>query len=202
MEHLSDISRELAELRATIARTQERAGHLADAMVAIASGDYDQPVYVSHDNDLFDGLAVGLNTMREEMRAAIAQQAEIILEMSTPLVPISDEIVVMPLVGGIDDARAQRVIMALLEGVTRHRARAAILDITGVAVMNPHVAKMLLGAGAAAKLLGARVILTGIRPDIASALVSLGVDMSGVATSSSLQGGLMFAQRSLRGASR
>lgn len=139
---------------------------------------------------------------REEMRRAIEKQAALIVEMSTPLVPISDEIVVMPLVGAIDDARARRIITMLLAGIARHRARAVILDITGVAVMDTHVASMLLRAVAAARLLGARLILTGVRPDVAGTLVSLGVDMSGVATASSLQGGFRFALRSLREARR
>src|SRR6185295_2919913 len=105
-------------------------------------------------------------------------QAAALDELSTPLIPISDDTVIMPLIGNIDSRRAQQVIEALLEGVAETRTQVAILDITGVPVVDTQVANALIGAAQAVKLLGAQVVITGIRPEVAQTLVGLGVDLS------------------------
>jgi anti-anti-sigma regulatory factor len=122
----------------------------------------------------------------------LAQQAAL-QELSTPLMAISDSAMVMPLVGAIDSGRAQQIIETLLEGVSAHRASVAIIDITGVSVVDTQVANALLRAAQAVKLLGAQVVLTGIRPEIAQTLVGLGVDLGGLITRSTLQAGIAFA---------
>ncbi len=99
----------------------------------------------------------------------------------------------MPLIGAIDSARAQQIMETLLEGVAQHRSDVVILDITGVQVVDTQVANALLQAAQAVKLLGAQVILTGIRPHIAQTLVSLGVDLRGIVTRSTLQTGVAYA---------
>lgn len=124
----------------------------------------------------------------------IAQQAAL-QELSTPLMAISDSAMVMPLVGAIDSSRAQQIIETLLEGVSAQRARVAIIDITGVSVVDTQVANALLRAAQAVKLLGAHVVLTGIRPEIAQTLVGLGVDLGGLITRSTLQAGIAFAMQ-------
>lgn len=121
-----------------------------------------------------------------------------LMQMSTPLIPISEDIVVMPLVGQLDAARARQVMETLLEGVERARARVAILDITGVAKVDTSVADALIQAAQAVKLLGARVLLTGIRPEVADTLVNLGVDLSGIVTRGTLQDGIRHAQSGRR----
>lgn len=128
-----------------------------------------------------------------------AQQAAL-TELSTPMIPISDGLVAMPLIGTIDSKRAQQVIEALLSGVSAQRATTVIIDITGVQVIDTQVANALLRAAQAVKLLGAQVLLTGIRPEIAQTLVSLGVDLSGMITRSTLQAGIAdaLAQRNSR----
>ncbi|MFN8566762.1 MAG: STAS domain-containing protein [Kouleothrix sp.] len=88
------------------------------------------------------------------------------------MIPISDGLVAMPLIGTIDSKRAQQVIEALLSGVSAQRATTVIIDITGVQVIDTQVANALLRAAQAVKLLGAQVLLTGIRPEIAQTLVS------------------------------
>ncbi|HEU4327817.1 MAG TPA: PAS domain-containing protein [Roseiflexaceae bacterium] len=123
----------------------------------------------------------------------IAAQAAALAELSTPLIPISEAVVVMPLIGAMDSLRAQRVIATLLNGVSEQHAQAAILDITGVPVVDTQVANVLLQAAQAATLLGTRVILTGIRPEIAQTLVGLGVDLSRVCTCGTLQAGIRLA---------
>jgi anti-anti-sigma regulatory factor/HAMP domain-containing protein len=123
----------------------------------------------------------------------IAAQNAALAELATPLVPISDDVVVMPLIGALDDQRAAHVLTTLLHGVERTRARVAILDITGVPVVDTHVARVLIDAAQSIRLLGARAVLTGIRPEVAQALIGLGVDLGGLVTRSTLQQGIAFA---------
>jgi anti-anti-sigma regulatory factor len=121
-------------------------------------------------------------------------------ELSTPLIPISDRVVVMPLIGAIDSRRAQQVIETLLHGLADSRADRAILDITGVLVVDTQVANALVAAAQAVKLLGAMVILTGIRREVAQTMVGLGIDLRGIVTCGTLQSGIAYAlERSSRG---
>lgn len=135
---------------------------------------------------------------QEAERIALQQQVidaqrDTLRELSTPLIPITDTVVIMPLIGAIDSQRAQMIMEALLEGVASHRAELAILDITGVAVVDTQVAQALVSTAQAVKLLGAQVMLTGIQPQIAQTLVHLGVDLRGIATQGSLQAGIAAA---------
>jgi anti-anti-sigma factor len=108
---------------------------------------------------------------------------------------VSEDVVIMPLVGAIDSGRAQMVMESLLEGVATNRANVAIVDITGVSVVDTQVAQALVSAAQAVRLLGAQVLLTGIGPQVAQTLVHLGVDMSSIITRSSLQSGIAYAIR-------
>jgi rsbT co-antagonist protein RsbR len=121
-----------------------------------------------------------------------AQQAAL-RELSTPLIPVSDDVLVMPLIGSIDSQRAQLVLETLLQGVADNHARAVILDITGVQVVDTQVANAILRAAQSVKLLGAKVIITGIRPEVAQTLVTLGADMSTIVTRGTLQSGIAYA---------
>lgn len=123
----------------------------------------------------------------------IRKQAETLEQLSTPLIPISDEVVVMPLVGMVDAHRAQQVMSTLLHGISARRAKVGILDVTGVAVLDATVADGLVRIARAVRLLGAEVLITGIRPEIAQSLVQLGIDMQGVITSATLQSGIALA---------
>jgi anti-anti-sigma factor len=126
----------------------------------------------------------------------IEAQRATLLELSTPLIPVSEDVVIMPLVGAIDSGRAQMVMESLLEGVATNRARTAIVDITGVSVVDTQVAQALVSAAQAVRLLGAQVILTGIGPQVAQTLIHLGVDISSIITRGSLQSGIAHALRS------
>jgi rsbT co-antagonist protein RsbR len=131
---------------------------------------------------------------RERLQQQVIDaQRDALRELSTPLIPITDEVVIMPLIGTIDSGRAQQVMEALLEGVAHHQATLAILDITGVSVVDTQVAQALVGAARAVRLLGARVMLTGIQPQIAQTLVTLGVDLNDIQTQGSLQAGIAAA---------
>ncbi|MDI1442749.1 PAS domain-containing protein [Polyangium sp. 6x1] len=139
----------------------------------------------------------------EDARAAlqetiIAAQEATIRELTTPLLPIADHVVAMPLVGTIDERRAAQILDALLEGITRHQATVAILDVTGIRIVDTHVAHALVHAAQAAKLLGARVVLTGMSPSIARTLVDLGADLQGIVTLGTLQSGIAWAIRGPR----
>jgi anti-anti-sigma factor len=123
-------------------------------------------------------------------------QAARLAELSTPLIPLSDEIMVMPLIGSVDTQRAHGVMTSLLEGISRSRAHTAILDITGVPVVDTQVADTLIRAAKAVKLLGTQLILTGIRPEVAQTLVVLGADLRDIITKSTLQSGIAYAMKS------
>lgn len=123
----------------------------------------------------------------------IKSQQRTLDELSTPLIPINDSIVIMPLIGSMDSRRAQNVLDSLLNGIAESRSTTLILDITGVAMVDTQVANVLLRATEAVKLLGANTIITGIRPEVAQTLIHLGVDLSNLRTLSSLQSGIAFA---------
>lgn len=132
------------------------------------------------------------NRLQEEI---IQLQAAALAELSTPLIPINNDIVVMPLIGTIDSQRSQQIINSLLSGVAQSTAQYAIIDITGVSVVDTQVANVLIRAAQAVQLLGASVMLTGIRPEVAQTLVGLGVDMTGIITQGTLQSGIALAMR-------
>jgi PAS domain S-box-containing protein len=123
----------------------------------------------------------------------IAAQEREILELSTPLMPLAEGLVVMPLVGTINRARAALIMETLLQGITTQQAQVAILDITGVEVVDTHVANALLKTAQAASLLGTEVVLTGIKPDVARTLVAIEADLGRVKTHGTLQSAVAYA---------
>ncbi|HEY8379595.1 MAG TPA: PAS domain-containing protein [Nannocystis sp.] len=128
--------------------------------------------------------------LKEEV---IRAQADILAELSTPLIPIADDVMVMPMIGKIDARRAQQMLDALLSGIAANRARTVILDITGVPIVDSQVAQSLVRSAKAVRLLGADVMLTGVRPEVAQALVHLEVDLAGIRICSTLQRGVALA---------
>ena len=126
--------------------------------------------------------------MIDTQRAALA-------ELSTPLLPVADGVLVMPLIGAVDSTRAEMIMEALLAGVSAQRAHTVILDITGVREIDTWVASALLRAAASIKLLGAGTILTGVGPAVAQTLVHLGVDLGDLDTRGSLRAGIAAALR-------
>ncbi|WP_437669874.1 PAS domain-containing protein [Sorangium sp. So ce131] len=148
------------------------------------------------------GVVTNITALRhaEAERAAlqekiIAAQQAALRELSTPLIPIADRVVAMPLVGTIDSARADQITETLLSGISNQGAHTAILDVTGVRAVDAHVADALTRTARAAQLLGTRVVLTGVRPEVAQTLVTLGVDLSGITPLSTLQSGIAHALR-------
>lgn len=138
---------------------------------------------------LQDAIERGEALARARQQIILNQQAAL-RELSTPLIPLSDAVMIMPLIGTIDALRAQQILETLLQGVADQHAATVIVDITGVQIVDTHVANALIQAAQAVRLLGASVVLTGIRPEVAQTLVGLGVDLSGIVTYGSLQSGI------------
>jgi DNA-binding response OmpR family regulator/anti-anti-sigma regulatory factor len=136
----------------------------------------------------------------EKARAALqeevirAQDARL-AELSTPLIPITNKIMVMPLIGTIDASRAQQALDAALNGVQANRANVVIIDVTGVTVIDSAVASTLMSTAAALRLLGAKAVITGIRAELAQTLIALGIDLSAVVTKGTLKSGIDYALR-------
>lgn len=124
----------------------------------------------------------------------IEAQRDALRELSAPLLPISDHTVIMPLIGSIDTQRAQQIMETLLDGVARHQADIAIIDITGVSVVDTQVANALIQTAQAVQLLGSQVMLTGIGPVMAQTLVHLGADLSTIITRNTLQSGIAYTR--------
>jgi len=141
---------------------------------------------------------LGLLTMeayqksREEI---IRRQQQELLEISTPVVRIWEGILALPLIGTLDSARTQVVMQNLLEAIVSHSAAIAIIDITGVPTVDTIVAQHLLKTVAAARLMGADCIISGIRPQIAQTIVHLGVDLTDVITKATLADAFQIALR-------
>ncbi len=125
-----------------------------------------------------------------QQQAIIREQAELLSELSTPLIPISDGVLVMPLIGTLTDRRAQQVMETLLEGIVQYQAETVLLDITGVKTVDTSVANALIQVARAVNLIGSHIILTGIQPRIAQTLVQLGVSLGDIVTYSTLQAGI------------
>ena len=112
---------------------------------------------------------------RKEAQDVISQQSRAILELSTPVIQVWDEIVLLPLIGVIDTRRAQQIAEGLLDAIVDTESRIAIIDVTGVAVIDTMTAQHLIRLSAAAKMLGAEALFTGISPEIAQTLTKINV---------------------------
>jgi anti-anti-sigma factor len=143
-------------------------------------------------------LIEGNQVQRRLQEEIIAAQRSLIQELSTPIIPVSDSILVVPLVGAIDTLRARQITETLLEAVGRQQTQVLIIDITGVAMVDTSVVNHLLQTARAARLLGTSVLLVGIGPEVAQVIVQLGIDLSSIVTRSTLQAGLEYARGDLR----
>ncbi|HSO00684.1 MAG TPA: STAS domain-containing protein, partial [Candidatus Nanopelagicales bacterium] len=123
----------------------------------------------------------------------IERQQEVIRNLETPILQVWDRVLTLPMIGVVDSRRAARVMDDLLAAVVRGRARFALLDLTGVDIVDTSTANHLIGMIRAVRLLGAEGIITGIRPDVAQTIVSLGVDLSSIVTVATLRDGLSLA---------
>jgi rsbT co-antagonist protein RsbR len=137
-----------------------------------------------------------LETQLAELKVALDEKTELlelIRQASTPIVPVVSGILVVPLVGTFDTFRAELLTEKLLNEIARQRAKAAILDISGVPVFDTAAAQLIIRLARSVRLLGAAVFLVGMSPATARTIVDLGVDLSGLATLATLQDGLAQA---------
>jgi anti-anti-sigma factor len=128
------------------------------------------------------------SNVREQLSATVRG-------LASPVVPVLDGILVMPLIGVIDTQRAGLLTNTLLHAVQQHHAKMVILDVTGVPIIDTQVARTLLNAARSVKLLGTQTILVGLRPELAQTIVGLGLDLSGLITQADLQSGVSYAMR-------
>ncbi len=132
-------------------------------------------------------------TQLREINTHQQQLLNVIREISSPVIPVHDDVLVLPLVGTIDSARSSRIMETLLTGVQEHAAEVVIIDITGVPIVDTAVANHLIQATRAATLLGAHCVLVGVSAEVAQTLVQLGVNLSTLVTRSNLQAGITYA---------
>ncbi|HXO63609.1 MAG TPA: STAS domain-containing protein [Steroidobacteraceae bacterium] len=145
-------------------------------------------------NRIANTVAVGFVQERERV---IRQQQEAIRELSTPVLQVRERLLILPIIGVIDPQRARQLTEQLLRGIRTNRAKVVVIDITGVAAMDATVANHLVQTVEASRLLGATVIVTGLSPEIAQTLVTIGVDLGKMNTVGDLQGGIEQAERLL-----
>ena len=142
------------------------------------------------------GYSQAMLTLQQELHdqaEQIAAQQQTIRELSTPILPLYEGILVLPLVGAIDSFRAGQIMERLLTAIAERQSDIVIIDITGVPVIDTAVANYLLQTARAAQLIGAQVILVGIGPEIAQTIVQLGVDLRGIQIGANLQAGIELA---------
>ncbi|HEY2421666.1 MAG TPA: STAS domain-containing protein [Neobacillus sp.] len=133
------------------------------------------------------------NHYASSWQKTVSLQKIALQELSAPLIPVFDNITVMPLVGTIDTERAKQIMENLLQGVVKHRAQVVLIDITGVPVVDTMVAHHIIQASEAVRLVGAKCLIVGIRPEIAQTIVNLGINLNQVVTKNSLQKGVEAA---------
>jgi rsbT co-antagonist protein RsbR len=196
---------------------------LADAAEHVASGFLDQRVPLTSGDEIgalqrsFNTMVTTLGQQTQQLQqqvtvaeaaqataeAASAKLAEqlqtieeqrgVIREMSVPILPLSDHALVMPLIGTLDTARLQLALERALGAIAQRTTRYALLDITGVPLIDTQVGRGLLNIIQAARLLGTEVVLVGIRPEVAQTIVQLGIPLEQVTVRSTLQDGIVYA---------
>ncbi len=134
-----------------------------------------------------------LTAQKRAEEEALAAQREALQDLATPLLPVADGVIVLPLIGALEPARVARVMETLLAGVVQHRARVAILDITGLQAIDSAAAEGLVRAARAIRLLGAEAIVTGVRAAVAQTLVQLQADLGDVKVLGDLKAGVAHA---------
>jgi rsbT co-antagonist protein RsbR len=194
---------------------EERIEAIEEILAAAAGGDFTAEIPIAMDEaDVFTSVETGINLLisdlGEEVRQSqkraddlqekldlIEKQRQAIEELSTPIIKIWEQVLVLPLIGTLDTRRSQKLTESLLTDISLTQSKVAILDITGVPTVDSAVANHILKTVASVKLLGAECVITGIRPEVAQTIVHLGVDLTEVETLSNLSEGLKWAFRRL-----
>lgn len=206
------------DTKVTISNAKARIQHIEDILSSIAAGDLELRVESEIEDDfsgveqainlLIDDLTHELkksNKMKEEMQEkllkiqeqqkTILQQQEDLMELSSPVSKVWENILILPVIGTLDSQRTQVMMENLLQKIVSTGCTTAILDITGVPTVDTQVANHLLKTVTAARLLGAECIVSGISPAIAQTIVHLGINLSNILTKASLQSAMIYAMK-------
>ena len=177
--------------------------YLHEVWKHIFAADQDHPdkvmdIFFSMMKLVFLDISLTIDTYIDSRERTIkALQQEAIRELSTPVLPFRGGMLLLPIIGQIDSQRARQLTEHLLESIRVNRAKVIVIDITGVATVDSRVANHLVQTVEAARLMGAEVVLSGISPDIALTMVTLGIDLGPVETVGDLQSGIEHAERIL-----
>jgi anti-anti-sigma regulatory factor len=152
------------------------------------------------DRWLDDALAVFGGAFVDTSREVIARQQQAIRQLSTPVLQLRPGLLLLPIVGALDPGRLAGLRAGLLDGIRARRARAVVVDVTGVPEIDTVVANQLIGTVDSARMMGAAVIVSGLSGEIAQTLVTAGVDLTRVDSAGDLQNGIERAERLLAGA--
>lgn len=150
------------------------------------------------ERELEEGALADAEKAMLQEQVISAQRARL-QELSTPLIPITSRILVMPLIGTMDTDRAEQAIEAMLAGASSRATEFVILDITGLKHVDASVAAMLVSAANGLRLLGTRTVITGVRADVARTLVHIDASLQGIVTKATLQDGIAVAMHAARG---
>ncbi len=191
---LAELSRSRARNGFTPSETAVEMFSLKDAVYEVMADAAElMPEFLALSR-LIDDLGLHIfETFAAARERIIADQAASMMELSTPVVRLWEGIIAVPLVGTLDSARTQLVMEKLLETLVATGADHAVLDITGVLTVDTEVAQHLLKTVTAARLLGAECIISGIRPQVAQTIVSLGIEFGDIATKATLADALAHA---------
>jgi rsbT co-antagonist protein RsbR len=195
---LSELARARARQGFTPTETAVGVFAVKEAVLGLLEerGDLELYRFFADFTRLVDDLGLFLlETYSQAREQVISEQADALLELSTPVVKLWDGILALPLVGTLDSARTQVVMEKLLQALVDTGSEHAIIDITGVSAVDTQVAQHLLKTVMAARLLGAECIISGIRPQIAQTVVALGIEFGDVSTKASLSDALLLALR-------
>jgi rsbT co-antagonist protein RsbR len=177
--------------------------HLIRELSLVVSGRYNHDqaqafeTMMSLEKLCYFDLGILSDLLIEGRERVIEAQQKVLLELSTPVLQLRDRLLILPIIGVIDTQRAKQLTSTLLNAIRTNRAKIVVIDITGVAAVDSKVANHLMQTVTAARLMGTKVIVTGLSADVAQSLVGLGVDLSVLNTIGDLQGGLEEAERLL-----
>jgi rsbT co-antagonist protein RsbR len=206
----------------TDAAFEARVRRAESVLARVAEGDLEQRLELGDDSDALAGLEMGINFLIVDLRSTakanaeqrdallaqqreleaklitIEQQAAAIRELTTPVMEIWDDVLVLPVVGVVDTRRSMEIMTNLLEKVVAKESKCVIIDITGVEMVDTKTADYLLKVFRAANLLGTRCVLSGLSPAVAQTLVEIGADLGEIRTLRNLKAALLDCLRYLK----
>jgi rsbT co-antagonist protein RsbR len=193
---LSRITSERLRSGGDLQQVIDEIGQLRQPMTAIFDGQPDAatvPVGLVAMTELIGSLRVAaVVVLLSESDEVVARQRQELMEISTPIIRLWEGIVAVPLIGTLDSVRSQVVMESLLAGIVDEQAAVAILDITGVPMVDTLVAQHLMKTAMAVQLMGAECVISGIRPQIAQTIVHLGIDLREITTRATLSDALKY----------